>query len=146
MKSHDCFVIYGKQFSRSVYVFVISIFLLEVFLMLISVWFKLILNHPVHMNSMYQYYTIHNSRHVPCRGFTINVRGGISSWHHPEVKESDTSFWNLIHKTSPKSHYAKLQIPPTFYWQSTDQNYTIDFKIWSKLTIFVNLHWMANYV
>ena len=45
-----------------------------------------------------------------------------SSWHHPDVKKPDSLFLYLIHKTSLKSYYAKLHIPPTFYWLSTDQN------------------------
>ena len=34
------------------------------------------------------------------------------------MKEPETSFLYLIHKTSLKSYYAKLHIPPTFYWVS----------------------------
>ena len=51
-----------------------------------------------------------------------------SSWHHLEIKEPETSFWyvqHVIHKTSLKSHYAKLHISPTLHWLSKDQNSTI---------------------
>ena len=51
----------------------------------------------------------------------ISIYEGVSEsyWHHPEVNEPHTSVWNLIHKTSLKSHYAKLHIPLTFYWLFT---------------------------
>ena len=45
--------------------------------------------------------------------------------NHPKLKEPETSFIYLIHKTSLKSYYAKLHIPPTFDWLSTARNYTI---------------------
>ena len=97
---------------------------------------------------------------LPCkktfRIIILSLYDGVSnsSWHHPELKEPHTSFWYLIHKVSPKSHYAKLQTPPTFYWQSTDQNDTIGRKSeilrfdknWQFLSTMINLHWMADYV
>ena len=54
---------------------------------------------------------------------TVIYEGVSTSFrNHPKVKEPDTSFLYLINKTSLKSYYAKLHIPPTFYWLSTDQN------------------------
>ena len=35
--------------------------------------------------------------------------------NHPKVKEPETSILYSIHKSSLKSHYAKLHIPPTLY-------------------------------
>ena len=35
--------------------------------------------------------------------------------NHQKVKEPEMSFLYLIHKTSLKSHFAKLHIPPTLY-------------------------------
>ena len=67
----------------------------------------------------FYYYT----RFYPPKTVIDTVIRGVSksSWHHPEVKEPETSFWS-IHKTSLKSYYAKLHINPTCYWLSTDQN------------------------
>ena len=61
--------------------------------------------------------------YLPGKLLFNTVYEGVSnnSWHHTEVKVPHTSIWYWIHKTSLKSHYAKLHIPPILYWLSTDQ-------------------------
>ena len=51
-----------------------------------------------------------------CMPIFLHVRGVSTSFrNHPKVKEPETSFLYSIHKTSLKSHYAKLHIPPILY-------------------------------
>ena len=88
------------------------------------------------------------SRQIKINLWIIIVRGGINFFlrNHPVVKEPET--W----KISLQSYCAKLQISPTIYWLSRDQNDTIcrkigDFEVdQNNHLFFVNLHWMTDYV
>ena len=59
---------------------------------------------------------LHPSPNVLYEGVSNSCR------NHPKVKEPEMSFLYSIHKTSLKSHFAKLHILPNFYSLSTDQN------------------------
>ena len=55
----------------------------------------------------------------------VLYEGVSTSFRNPKVKEQEIILLYLIHKTSLKSHYAKLHFCLTCYWLSTAQNYTI---------------------
>ena len=71
-------------------------------------------------------------------GLYILYEGVSNSFrNHPKVKEPEISFLHFIHRTSLKSHYAKLHFCLTFYWLFTARNYTVGHK--SVILRFINI-------